>query len=163
MIMFQRNHLKGQFHFVPCCALYGDLWVQGFILLNSHCHGECLCHTFWQTVWFCFRLMNLNDCQKYYLYFQTTKIKRLSASQLFLFLSLSVQNYWSPPLSANSGFISLSKISLIEAYLSQTICLQTVVFYKVLEKCFFFPPVEQISFPVLSPRKILLWWLEMRL
>lgn len=27
MIMFQLNHLKGQFCFVPCCALYHDLWV----------------------------------------------------------------------------------------------------------------------------------------
>lgn len=34
MIMFQLNHLKGQFCFVPCCALYGDLWVQGLKLLD---------------------------------------------------------------------------------------------------------------------------------
>lgn len=80
--------------------------------------------------------MNLNDCQKCYLYFQTRKIKRLSASQLFLFLSLSMQNYWSLPLSANSGFLSLSKISLSKPYLSQTICPQTWVFYKVLEEQF---------------------------
>ncbi len=97
-------------------------------------------------------VMNLNDCQKCYLYFQTRKIKRLSATQLFLFLSLSMQNYWSLPLSANSGFLSLSKIFLSKPYLSQAICPQTWVFYKVLEEHFFFFSFKRI-FSCLDPWK----------